>query len=72
MKVRAPFHVGYTFEFGWELFAYKSMFEWFNVEWDYYFTQRLQSQVERMVLYHECQKELAKRSKLLRQRRGGK
>jgi hypothetical protein len=62
-KVKAPFHVAHTFEFGWELFAYKMMHEWFNVRWDYYFTQRLQSQVERLMLKHECEKALQRQAR---------
>jgi hypothetical protein len=59
MKIRAPFHVGTTFEQGWELFSFRPMVEWIGeVRWDYYFTQRLQTQAERLKLRHECEKAL--------------
>jgi len=51
MKVRAPFHVGTTYEQGWELFSFRAMAEWINeIKWDYYFSQRLTSQAERLLL----------------------
>ena len=56
MKVRAPFHVGMTFERGWELFSWRMMHEWFDVRWDYYFCQRLATQNDRLVLQMELGK----------------
>jgi hypothetical protein len=57
VKVRAPFHVGLTFERGWELFSFRAMAEWVNeVRWDYYFCQRLASQPERLLLQRDFEK----------------
>lgn len=51
MKVRAPFHVAMTYQHGWELFSFRAMVEWVGeVHWDYYFSQRLATQGERLGL----------------------
>jgi hypothetical protein len=57
MKVCAPFHVGTTFDHGWELFSFRAMVEWFDdVRWDYYFSQRLASQGDRLMLCRDLER----------------
>jgi hypothetical protein len=54
VKVRAPFHVAATFEQGWELFSFRAVDQWFNdIRWGYYFSQRLASQAEQLLLMQE-------------------
>jgi hypothetical protein len=69
VKVRAPFHVGQTFEHGWELFGWQMMHEWFNLRWDYYFTQRLQTQLQRLMLRHECERATKQKNRASRKPR---
>jgi len=62
MRVRAPFHVASTFEQAWELFSFRSMVEWIGeVRWDYYFSQRLASQGERLLLRRDFEVWLSRR-----------
>jgi hypothetical protein len=54
MKVRAPFHVGVDYYQNWILFTLRAELAWIDkVMWDYFQSQRLATQADRLRLQHE-------------------
>lgn len=73
MRVRAPFHVATTFEQGWELFSFRAMAEWiYEIRWDYYFSQQLATQGERLLLRRDFEVWLSRRKFVKRRARAGR
>jgi hypothetical protein len=55
MKVRAPFHVGEEWGGDWILFGFRAEFSQLDrVQWDYWRSQRLASQGDRLRLQMEA------------------